>query len=410
MNPVRVLLLGSLAANMALGAWLVWRPGGKDAPREAVAETPGPVSLTAPEAATGSVPAGTGESARSASAWSQLRGESDVDFVRRLEAEGFPRETIRAIVRVQVTARYKARRRELEQRKDALPWWQGGPMGQISPEIRQAERALQREMETAISAALGVPLWLYLDEDVARAAKRYGNLPLDKLARLQEIERDYGELGAVVRAEADGVLLPEDHERMALLDQEKRRDLAAILTPDELAEFDRRSSPRAERLRNQMRWFEATEAEYIALYEAWKAFDERTNLPEPTSRETAARRAEAERELDPTIAAILGTKRHEEYKLSSHPAMGRVRSMTDKFGLPREAAFAAVKIEANFTQRAEAVRAGGANAQPQLQALTQEATAELERILGPDAFSEYRQSNTGAWLQRLQRTQNPTPR
>ena len=68
-------------------------------------------------------------------------------------------------------------------------------------------------------------------------SRRYGDLPREKIDQLQRIEEDYNELRNQVNTAAKGLILPEDREKLALLETEKRADFAKILSPQELEDF-----------------------------------------------------------------------------------------------------------------------------------------------------------------------------
>src|SRR5258707_692709 len=84
----------------------------------------------------------------------------------------------------------------------------------------------------------------FATDDVSATQRRqFGNLSRQKVDSVQRIEDDYSEMTSAIRAAMAGITLPEDRDKLALLAREKHADLAAVLTPGELADYELRSSP-----------------------------------------------------------------------------------------------------------------------------------------------------------------------
>lgn len=343
--------------------------------------------------------------------WEQLRAGDDADLVARLRAAGFPPRAIRVIVRAEVAERFKDRQREIDAMRRQRPWWHvSAHFENDAYEVQVARRALQRDIDAAVSRALGVEASLLTDAELAKARRRHGNFPRETLARLQAIQRDYVDLREAVHAEAKGALLAEDRQRLALLEQEERADIARLLTPEELAEFDRHASPTASDLRWQLRTFDLTEAEYLAVYEIRREFDARYGVPRNlTPAQRDARRA-AEPELNAAIAGALGPARHREFTIATDPAFSSVKSIVDNHDLPAATTRDIVALQLDVTAQATGIRndpqLSDAQRAARLAALAETVTTQLAATLGPAAFSEYK-TDAGKWIDQLRPT--PTP-
>jgi hypothetical protein len=68
------------------------------------------------------------------------------------------------------------------------------------------------------------------------------NFPREKTDQLQRIASDYRELSEQVYARTDGIIPPEERQKLSVLEQEKAADLATVLTPPELEEYQLRAS------------------------------------------------------------------------------------------------------------------------------------------------------------------------
>src|SRR5690606_7036171 len=87
----------------------------------------------------------------------------------------------------------------------------------------------------------------------------------EKRTQLAFIAQDYATLRQSIEAANLGALLPGDHAVLNLLVQEQDAELAALLTPEEYADYKRRLSPAAAEGQHVLRRFDATEAEYLQL-------------------------------------------------------------------------------------------------------------------------------------------------
>src|SRR5690606_8329296 len=89
-----------------------------------------------------------------------------------------------------------------------------------------------------------------------------------------------------------------DREQLRFLQEEKRRDLESLLSPEELRAYDLRNSPTAQQLRWKMTKMNATEAEYLQIFDLQQNFDalysHNTPFAEPVERDQAYWKARQE--------------------------------------------------------------------------------------------------------------------
>ncbi len=336
---------------------------------------------------------------------------TDEAFVARLRRAGFPARAIRDLVRQRIQDRYAARIAELSVDARPVPYWRNRlPPDEGAFERRAKMRALQREMADELKALLGAEaVALPGDPAFEQRERTYGPIPPDKIAGIEAIVADYAELSNQVREATRGVLFPEDREMLEFLERERRADLARLLTPGELSEYERRSSQTAMSLRNQLRHFAPSEAEYFAMYEVQRAFDDRYGL-HSLSGEQTDRRRDARPELYASMKAALGAERFEEYRLTTDGNYGGTLSVVDAAGLPKERAKDLVRIQQDFAERAAALRADGGLTGEQKQAafaaLATEARQEVVGVVGDRHLNQYL-GRAGAWLRQLSPTSAP---
>jgi hypothetical protein len=404
-----VFLAGSLLANVALLLAVAHRTPGFGLFSRAAA----------PSAAT--APATTGTSGTTTAApphfdvgtWDTLAVPDLAAAAGRLQAEGFPASVQRAIIATLVADRFADRHNGLAALISAQPWWRGyifnTPDGAKILALRQA---LYREEADAIDQVLGAGTGT---SAYARAsqARRFGDLPPEKTTALNRIESDYNELMGEIRNGAQNMLLAEDREKLAFLEKERRADIAKLLSPDELLEYDLRNSSTASQLRYQLSAFAPTEDEFRAIFKIQQAFDAQYaggnfQLMTPDQRR---QRAEAQTQLTKQIAAALPPDRAAEYELKTDSAYLQTNTVVSRLELPATATADIVGIQKDIMKRADALRTDRSlpadQRTAQLAVLAAEADARLMPILGDAGMKAYKQ-NAGYWINSL-RPPTPTP-
>lgn len=382
-------LLCSLAANVALVGVLLWRVASPAATAIHAPSPAGPAAVPASGAAASVVPPDLGPET-----WKYLSAGSDAEFVARLRAEGFPPHLLFALVETRLRARHADELKRFRPPADYAYWRQGPQDDDLSPEDRAARRALDRRIGDERRQLLGPDADLITAAERANRTRSLGNISDEKADQVLEINKDYTEIAARLRDRARGVTLPEDREQLAFVEQERRADLAKVLTPDELREYDLRSSPSAITVRSRLRGFDATEEEFRALAGLQLAFDStygRTSLsPEQEQRRTAAAA-----ELTTQIQALLPPERFAEYQVKTDQTYPAVAGLISQYNSPSDAA-TVVGAQRDLAQRFNALRQNrdlpAAVRDAQLDALSAEANRRMAAALGSDAFSVYKRN------------------
>lgn len=399
MKPPRLaLLVVSLLANAALGAWLLIPS----------ASSPAPAPTAAAATAHHPAPAAVDPLVQplTTATWPALAQLSDADYVARLRAEGLPAELVRALLRGRITARYADRLNALRPlEKDE--YWRHTPMrpdAHLSLEERKARRAIGAEIDAELKAALGDGPEAVPGYERARRELVYGPLSSEKLTQVEALLSDYGELSASLRDRMQGITLPEDRAQLRLLERERRADLEATLTPAELIEYDLRSSNAAFTVRNELAYFGASEDEYRALTLLRLNFDRQFGTSYLTDEEQAKKRA-AEGQLLEQARTVLSPERYEEYALvSSNDFRNTVRDLA-RFNFDVTVAKDVFSVRQNITTRAAAITANTlytpAQRTAELAALYREASASLTTKLGAKAYESYEREGSGSWIRKL---------
>lgn len=397
MSRRTLLIVASLTANVVLG--VVWWQRTVDA--ESRAQELDQATAAAERARAAAAQAKVAPVAD----WATLTAAtSDADFVARLKREGFPLRVIRELLRMRLREKYADQLRALEQQPVVPYWRQRAAPQEIDFEARAKLRALNQEITNEIKQLLG-PDVFQLPGDYAyeNRERMYGPIPSEKVAGIEAINADYSEMANQIREAARAVLFSEDREKLIYLERERQADLARLLTPEELVQYERRSSLTAASLRSQLRYFMPTEAEYLTMYEVQRTFDDRYGRANLSGEQEDQRRA-ARPELFAAMEAALGTERFEDYRLMTDGNFGGTAEVVTALGLPDEKAKDLVRIQQDYNRRAGDVKGQGNLAaevrSARLEALAAEARVKIVDIVGTEHLSAY-ERRAGEWLRQI---------
>jgi len=389
MKLAPLLLAGSLVLNAALVAVI-----GVGTSRDTEAASRAPSTSAAP--AIEKVGA-----ALVAETWDRLRADDPAAQRDRLAAEGFPPSVTRAILIVQIHESFAARRAALEDAQADRPFWK---MAASDSKIAAQLRALSQEQQKALATLLGP------DPDNSAAAslrRQFPNLAGDKVDQLVAIRERYDERQATARG--SGMMTPDTREKVVALDKAMHAEFAATLTPGELEDYDLRTSQTANGLRYNLTAFDASEAEFRALYKLQAPFDEQyaftSGPPSPDQMRTLG---QAQLQLKEDIKAALGPDRYADYQRATDFNFHQTSQLVARLELPQEAANQVYAVQQDLQQRSNLLNQDRSltpdDRTAQRAALNDEAQTKITAVLGARGFEAYKQYG-GSWMQML----NPRP-
>ena len=414
MKALPLLLAASLVANAAWFTTTLLRPSGSpDSTAIATRDDIGRASRSGePAASRGSAARAIGSDDRSLAA--AFKSDDPEQLRDALRALGVDDALVRQIVGARLWKNYETRLKAIGKQPDdnAAEWWKNpghfNPRGQTR-EQREEMRRIQREFQAENERLLGPPdlhenPWL---------ERQYGFLPAEKRRLLQQTEQDYNELIGEINNETSGFMLPSDREQLRFLQEEKRRDLESLLSPEELRAYDLRNSPTAQQLRWKMTKMNATEAEYLQIFDLQQNFDalysHNTPFAEPVERDQAywKARQEAEKELNAQIRATIGEDRYLDYVMSNDHGFQQVQAATQRLGLPEdtprklyalrnETPAAANRIADDATLSYDEKRAA-------LTRLAETTRAEVRARLGSEAADVILKNHSFRWIADLEK-------
>jgi hypothetical protein len=390
-----------LAASLGANLLLLLRPSLPPAPGTPASPTvaparPTPTAATAPGGPPVVAPAGAPAAAASAPrglTWKPLAAPEDFRrFAEELRAAGFPP----FLVHSAVAALYRERRLA-DSPLARVPFWQAA-----GTENLLAQQAFLRETEASIEAQFGDLARPSERLDAVTRARRYGPLAAEKVDAIAALERDYQDMqsDAMLATARTASLSAGDwsvvQQQINLLDSEKRTDLARILTPAELEDYELRHARPALAVARGVQDLPLDEAEFRALVQARRAYD--AALPPFTERitpEQAQQRQALQAAHVEQARAILADDRFYSYLESIDPAyrtVARIRSSHPS--VSPAALYQAYQLQNEVSQAMRSLVRSRPTPE-ELGARYAEWNARLDAVLGREAADAFRQLPQG---------------
>ncbi len=387
MRPLTAFLCGSLAVNVSLLLVLTVRPTTRPPMTQ-------PIAAPAREASRQSAAPVAAKPANG----SRLGAMTELDFralAADLRAAGYPDDLVRIVIRDVVADHINARRRALglDQGRDPREFWKNPVVMNSAgtPDEIAGRRALEREQRDLLRSLFGP------DFDVSeetRLRRGYG-LPTATAEKLNKIFADYREMEEQARDDAKNTT--DIAAKLDLLAKEKRADIERLLTPEQLQEFDLRMGA-GTALHNRLGQFEATEAEFRALYAAQQEF----NAVNP-----GLRPRERNAQFEPEVRRVLGEARYGELLAANGNAARQsmefveMRAFVMNHNLSPAVASEVLRLQAQYGPQLKLTAQNPTLTAEQKESTRAElgATArrELLRVLGPNAYEAYDKTKSG-WL------------
>jgi hypothetical protein len=226
-------------------------------------------------------------------------------YIKNLRAIGCPEETIRDIIIADVNQLFASKAKERIGPKQEFQFWKTNsadyPAGEAERIQKQVE--LAREKRAILKELLGVDI-----EDPSPLAEafnpirdKYAFLPKEKQQQMMDLEALYaakmmGMFGRIPNPP------PEKDPRYVQLMAEKEAEMARILTPQEMEDYNVRYSRTADSVRRFLGNFDASEEEFRRIFRHQQEFEK--NFPASDSANLSREQRDAR------IAALQETKDH----------------------------------------------------------------------------------------------------
>ncbi|HEY8995720.1 MAG TPA: hypothetical protein VIM71_13715 [Lacunisphaera sp.] len=398
-----VLLAASLVANVVLGVMARRSASAVSTATPASAATStgatGVREASTQAAVAGQPKASGGDNAPSAvltgAVWHAPKSEQDLHrIVADLRAAGYPPDLIRAVVNELLKEHFASRDPNAGQ-----PFWKRNVQ---TPESFAAQSALGNERRALFEALLGSDARPSSMMDADSRERRYGTLSDDKIDALAKIERDYGEMSAEAWAKRRGNMTTNMEATMQaqqLMEKEKMADMAAVLTPEELAQYEMRNSPSAHTLINNLRNVDITEAEYARLYQAQKTLDEANPQRATMDQNAYLQRQTAQMAFNEEVRTLLGESRFYSYlEGADHNYANVAKALTAYPTVTSAVSYQVYRLQNELQlTMAQASRGGAPSPEKMAEIRTtmESYNTRLETLIGVEAAAAYRKQGMG---------------
>ncbi len=342
--------------------------------------------------------------------WRAIESTDYKEYIARLKAIGCPWETIKDIIIADVSKLYTLKIAALQPPKKEWKFWQvkENNTSAMDGEGRKKFAALHKEKKALLKDLLGIDI----DEENKRLFgwgnvwdDQLGFLSAEKRELAKEIQLNYTEMLQEIRQDSQDFIFQDDIAEQKRIGEEKRTELAQILTPQELREYDLRMSDTANQIRWSLRGFEPTQEEFQKIFEARKAFDdEHGDVNDREDKAAYQRRDQARQERDEQIKAALGPQRAAEYQRGIDSDYQILDRIADRFDAPEGSAAQVYDMKKAVEEQMKKLRAdetlSAAQRKAALLAIRQETEQAMAAALGERAFKNYKSWNNG-WFRNI---------
>lgn len=378
MKPTTLLLSASLVANIALVGVVATRSPESASDRPSTSAAPASARLSSADS----------EALRTALASGDLAA---------LKAAGLPADVARDLALGKALAKFQ---QKMQASRTATSgdgrWWRN----RNAAKNREDELLARRELSAALLTALGDDLGMGGADNTQLAF-----LSAEKRAKLRGITQDYDEMMA--KFGASGVQLASDKEKVRLLKAERDRDIAALLTPDELADYELRTSPASATLRSRYGDAIESEEDFRKLYALQKAFDDKFPTDALMGRvtpEAMRARSDAQQQLQSDIRSALGDDKYAALRRASDPELKTLDSLVSRVGLPTNTTDKVAASRETYATESQRINADTsltpAQRRTQIQDLGNRAKTELSSTLGSEVADAY--APRASWVGMMQ--------
>jgi hypothetical protein len=315
------LLVGLVMLNAVLAAAFLWPRQQQD-----VAPSPAPVEPDAILEQPAERKIVTMLSPSKAFHWSQVESSDFHHYMANLRGVGCPEETIRDLVIAEVNKLYAPKFAALMAQAQHYDYWK--PASKKSREgLGKQLDALRGEKRELLKTLVGVDAdsneqWANITVDELVEQGRFAFLSADKQKQIRDILARY----------------ESNNESDPRRTREKRREeLAQLLSPEELYQFELRDSNAADSVRSRFGQADLSEAEYKKLFDLRKAYEDEVGaVADYNDPEKVRKRSEARKLLDDAYKTALGDERLKEVNRQQDPGWRSLTQVGQQFNLDQQ--------------------------------------------------------------------------
>ena len=343
-------------------------------------------------------------------AWSQFFSAADLKgSILRLRAANCPEETIQDLMVAEVTRKFADRRKVaiagLSASNEAEYWKASNYNSPEGRERQKKYRELDREASALLVELLGFDPQKKLREESGGYdyyEQQVSFVPAEKREQLRRYLEEFQEKEQDHYSRNRGLHDAQERAERREMQEEKKRGLAAFLTPEELRHWELRSSQTASQLQSEITTMSLTQAQYEALFAARNKVGDAIFLwsdlaGDPKARE---RSEQAKKQLAEEVNAALGPEMAKEFEWSRNGDYQQLFRMAKAENLAPDTARKVYGYKEQAEAKAKEVRAmtdlSREQQQQTLTALRTETENAMKATLGDKVYNRYK--SDAYWL------------
>ncbi len=348
--------------------------------------------------------------------WSEIESSDYRVYIENLRALGCPEGTIRDLIVADVDQLFRERLRQVMSPLSTRFWALTADLEHVEEEGNHFEKqweALKEEREAIFKELLGDGKPYRAEQEKARKAGEQAHwsrvldfLPGEKQEQVLAARTQFEEARQQLWQSNDRLTKEEREERSRQqreLEADRDRQLAALLTPEELAEYSLRVSDGAQ-VRHQFRRVDFSEDELRTLARLANEGRATETAIAGNSPETKQQRERFRKQTEEAIQEALGEARYADYQRARDNRFEQISQVVERYGLAEESALAVYDMQRQAEAQAGLIRRQSARSAEEQAALLQAIREETERsvraTLGERAFGTY-QKRSGDWITKL---------
>ena len=226
-------------------------------------------------------------------------------------------------------------------------------------EKRRQLREIQTEKRGVLKELLGIDVPLDLlpstgsrNYDAYELALKL--LPSERRDLVQQLQESYWQQSDALKAKYKNKRTPEYLEEYRGLSDVHRQELAKVLTPADLENYEIRTSTSANRLGQQLVNFAPTEDEFRQIFRATRDYDDKVASlggQGIDKKVVQQERAAATAQRDEQMRAALGEQRFGEYQRAQDSNYRNLVRVAERYNLPQETVIQAYDLEKSFASQ-----------------------------------------------------------
>jgi hypothetical protein len=346
--------------------------------------------------------------------WREVEAPDYKEYIAKLRGIGCPEATIRDIIVADIDKLFEPRIAALREQPTYRPdqFWVSDNYGSSrkrDPEKAAQLTAIYKERSALIKELLGVE-----ESELRKAASSYEDnsdklfsfLTPEQRDKIKELDKKFAEERSKIYAEAGGYIDGDTQKELAAVRKKMLEGMKEFMTPQEIFDYDIRTSDTARNMKYELRGFEPTEAEFRALFAAKRAEEDArfSGTGERPSREEMMAAQEASKLAQENLKAALGDERYKELELAKDYSYRQLVAAAPYLGFDAAAAARVSGVKTEAEKAANEIRRNrdlSPDARNQaLQDIRMAAEAAVTKEIGEKGYKYYRRQG-GYWFNNI---------